>query len=125
MWMTNGNNSPDNDGTMTDEEVLIFAEVAVATKMVVAHLFEIPNQPIVFYEDPEQRQRKEDDIIAWTWWHYLNDPTSDAEWLLRCDNFQFLLLIIVNLMSVMLVVLSLNRYLNNNYLKAANDQGKC
>ena len=41
MWMTNGNNSPDNDGTMTDEEILIFAEVAVATHMVVALLFEI------------------------------------------------------------------------------------
>ena len=64
MWMTNGNNSPDNDGTMTDEEILIFAEVAVATHMVVALLFEIPNQPIVFYEDPELRERQGSTIFV-------------------------------------------------------------
>ena len=27
--------------------------------------------------------RKEDGIIAFTWWHFLTDPTSDAEYLLR------------------------------------------
>ena len=30
-------------------------------------LYQVPNQPIVFTDDPKQESRSEDAIIAWTW----------------------------------------------------------
>ena len=68
---------------LSDEEVLLLADIAVSNQMVASVLFHIPNQPIVFSEDVLQDHRKEDGIIAFTWWHFLNDPASDAEYLLR------------------------------------------
>jgi len=85
LWITGGTNNYDDDGQVdvTDEEVLLLSNIAVSNKIVAAVLFQIPNQPIVFSEDVLQDSRKEDGIIAFTWWHFLTDPTSDAEYLLR------------------------------------------
>ena len=33
--------------------------------------------------DPTQRSRKEDSIIAWTWRTYIDDPTPDPTVILR------------------------------------------
>jgi PhoPQ-activated pathogenicity-related protein len=49
---------------------------------VTATLFQVPNQPIVFAEDPTKKSRSEDAIIAYTWYHYVMN-TSDPEYLLR------------------------------------------
>ena len=68
---------------VTDDEVVLLSNIAVANKIVTALLFHIPNQEIVFSEDPEQEERSEDGIIAFSWLHFLNDPSSDAEYLLR------------------------------------------
>jgi len=57
--------------------------MATATNMTTAALFQIPNQYIVYADDPDQAHRTEDSSIAYTWLHFLNDPTSDAEYLLR------------------------------------------
>jgi len=41
---------------------------------------------VIFYieqNDPTQRSRSEDSIIAWTWRTYLDDPTPDKEIILR------------------------------------------
>ena len=46
----------------------------------------VPNQPIVFAEDGIGDGRNEDGIIAFTWWHYLNDPQSNTEYLLRLPD---------------------------------------
>ena len=98
---------------MTNTDILVIAELAVSNGVVGAALFQvykttenklfmtmfqIPNQPIVYADDPEQRRRSEDSSIAWTWsatlllspstlplsrHHFLEDPASDPEILLR------------------------------------------
>jgi len=64
---------------LPDEEALIIAE---GGKFVMAHLFQVPNQPIVFADDPSHRERTEDALIAWGWLHFLKNPTH-YEWLPR------------------------------------------
>ena len=43
---------------------------------------QIPNEHLTFYGDPQKKRRTEDGIIAYTWRHFLEDPTK-PEWLLR------------------------------------------
>ena len=43
---------------------------------------QIPNEHTTFSSDPIQKSRTEDAIIAFTWDHFLKDP-SNPEWLLR------------------------------------------
>ena len=43
---------------------------------------QIPNQHVKFHADPKNKTRYEDAIIAYTWRHFLEDP-SKPEWLLR------------------------------------------
>ncbi len=52
------------------------AQIAAATESVVAELRMIPNQPLVFHQDGIER--KEDDLIAYTWDQFLK--TGDARW---------------------------------------------
>jgi PhoPQ-activated pathogenicity-related protein len=56
-------------------------EVARDTGTVAAELRLVPNQPIVFKDDPERKRRVEDDFIAYTWDHFLR--TGDEGWLAR------------------------------------------
>ena len=56
-------------------------EVARDTGTVAAELRLVPNQPIVFKDDPERKRRVEDDFIAYTWDHVLR--TGDEGWLAR------------------------------------------
>ena len=48
-------------------------ELARDTGTVVAELRLVPNQPVVFKDDPTHKPRKEDDFIAYTWDHYRPD----------------------------------------------------
>ena len=43
-------------------------------------LLQVPNQPIVFSADPTHMARSEDDIIAFTWWHYIVVNSSQSFW---------------------------------------------
>ena len=54
------------------------AQVARDTGSVVAELRLVPNQPIVFTEDPAHKPRLEDDFIAYTWNKFLR--TGDDRW---------------------------------------------
>ena len=56
------------------------ADIAVTTQSVVVELRMIPNQPLVFADDGG-RERKEDEIIAYTWDKFLR--TGDEKWPLR------------------------------------------
>jgi len=57
--------------------------IAVRTGQLVAHLHQIPNQPIYFTaEKPTPKRRVEDQLIAYTWSHFLNH-TDQPEWLAR------------------------------------------
>jgi len=47
-----------------------------------AALYQIPNQPIYFTDDPSGKGRSEDAMIAWTWHHFLDEP-DQSDWLAR------------------------------------------
>lgn len=68
--------------TADDEDIVLTAAIAMETKSVVGCLFQIPEEATTFSSDPIQKSRTEDAIIAFTWDHFLKDP-SQPEWLLR------------------------------------------
>lgn len=81
MWITgwsNGSGAP----TAKDEDIALAASLAMGTGTVTGALFQIPCEHIIFATDPIQKSRGEDAIIAFTWDHYLKDP-SNSEWLVR------------------------------------------
>jgi PhoPQ-activated pathogenicity-related protein len=53
-------------------------ELARDTGAVTAELRLVPNQPVVFKDDPTHKPRREDDFIAYTWSHFLR--TGDDRW---------------------------------------------
>jgi PhoPQ-activated pathogenicity-related protein len=53
-------------------------DAARETGTVTAELRLVPNQPIVFKNDPLHKARKEDDFIAYTWDHFVR--TGDERW---------------------------------------------
>ena len=53
-------------------------EAARDTKTVTAELRLVPNQPVVFTDDPARKPRSEDDFIAYTWDKFLR--TGDDRW---------------------------------------------
>lgn len=73
-----GNSVP----TLQSEDILVCAALAVTTGTIVGSLFQIPNEHTTFSSDPIAKSRTEDSIIAYTWDHFLNDPTQ-PNWLVR------------------------------------------
>lgn len=67
----NGSDPPKDADGMTKQ-------IAMATQSVVAELRMVPNQPLVFADDPEQRSRVEDALIAFTWDRFMR--TGDETW---------------------------------------------
>ncbi|MBI4476237.1 MAG: PhoPQ-activated pathogenicity-related family protein, partial [Acidobacteria bacterium] len=53
-------------------------DLARDTGTVVAELRLVPNQPVVFVDDPQRKRRSEDDYIAYTWDKFLR--TGDEKW---------------------------------------------
>jgi PhoPQ-activated pathogenicity-related protein len=53
-------------------------ETARETGTVTAELRLVPNQPVIFKDDPEHQPRSEDDFIAYTWDHFIR--TGDERW---------------------------------------------
>jgi PhoPQ-activated pathogenicity-related protein len=53
-------------------------DAARETGTVTAELRLVPNQPVVFMDDPDRRGRSEDDFIAYTWNKFLR--TGDERW---------------------------------------------
>ena len=80
MWITGGGmgGPPSADS----EDIVLSAALAMGVGVITGALFQIPNEHITFASDPLQKSRTEDAIIAFTWDHYLNDP-SNPEWLVR------------------------------------------
>lgn len=76
LWINGGTkfNAPStNDGGVHD-----FAQM---TSSVIALLYQVPNQPLTFLDDPESKVRTEDDQIAYAWRKYLD--TGNTLWLSR------------------------------------------
>ncbi|MFN7928158.1 MAG: PhoPQ-activated pathogenicity-related family protein [Blastocatellia bacterium] len=74
LYIAGGNNNSPAP-TKPDDAI---AQIAVATKSVVTELRMIPNQPLTFADDPQQKSRTEDEMIAYTWDKFLK--TGDESW---------------------------------------------
>ncbi|XP_070580927.1 autocrine proliferation repressor protein A-like [Ptychodera flava] len=82
MYITGGSNSDSPPDPLKDEEILMTSLFAVGTGSIGACLKQIPNEHIRFWGDPKNKSRTEDGIIAYTWRHFIDDPTK-PDWLLR------------------------------------------
>jgi PhoPQ-activated pathogenicity-related protein len=81
LWITGGSVTS-GPPQLRDEDMLVSAALAVETGTVTGALFQIPNEHVKFASDPIQKSRTEDAIIAFTWAHFLDNPT-DPNWLVR------------------------------------------
>lgn len=81
LWITDGKNT-DSMPTRSNYNVLVASEMAMGTGMITGSLFQVPNEKMTFKADPEQKERGEDSIIAYTWDHFLKN-LEEPEWLLR------------------------------------------
>jgi len=70
VYVTGGDNS-DSPPDASSEDIIVASFLACATKSVVSTLFQVPNQPIVFADDPEKQHRSEDAFVAFTWHEYM------------------------------------------------------
>jgi len=76
IYVDGGGDSPDPPTSQDVEGVML----AVQTKMIMGHLYQIPNEPTIFLA--EGKGRSEDAFLAYTWAHFLND-TTQPEWVGR------------------------------------------
>jgi PhoPQ-activated pathogenicity-related protein len=60
----------------------VASALASGSGTITGAFFQVPNEHVVFKEDPEQMSRTEDAIIAYTWDHFLRHPDK-PEWLVR------------------------------------------
>ena len=74
LFISGGRN--DRNPPATPSKWLV--DAARDTGTVVAELRMVPNQPVVFKDDPAHKPRTEDDFIAYTWKHFL--LTGDDRW---------------------------------------------
>ena len=85
LYITGGS-TPNVDGSglpdAKNEDIRVASTLAMNSNVITGALFQIPNEHTTFAGDPLQKSRTEDGIIAYTWDHFLNDP-SQPEWLLR------------------------------------------
>ncbi|CBY35526.1 unnamed protein product [Oikopleura dioica] len=60
---------------------------ARTTKTIVACVRQVPNQPLFFEDDPRAEEfpkgRTEDDVIAFGWRKFVEEPEHDAKWLVH------------------------------------------
>eukprot|EP01006_Ploeotia_vitrea_P032144 TRINITY_DN64410_c0_g1_i2.p1 TRINITY_DN64410_c0_g1~~TRINITY_DN64410_c0_g1_i2.p1 ORF type:complete len:539 (-),score=306.55 TRINITY_DN64410_c0_g1_i2:238-1854(-) len=80
IYATGGHNKPGIPSNKS-EDVLVAAILGCMTQSIVGTLFQIPNEPIVFAADPEQKERSEDAAVAFSWFQYINNQ-SHPEWIL-------------------------------------------
>mgnify|MGYP000030509341 CR=1 FL=1 len=84
MFIDGGRNKPDEIIKEETDTVRACQWIAMNTGTIGVALRQIPNQKLYFLNDPRlgEKGRQEDDIIAWTWKHFLHHPT-EPDWLLR------------------------------------------
>ena len=96
LFITGSDNTMEWDEDDTSDKIEMASHIAVNNRMVAASLFQVqsmvmssylalaiirqcclymrvlslkvPNQPIVYSDDPLQMERREDESIGWTWW---------------------------------------------------------
>ena len=75
LYISGGDNK-DEYKTLYQEKWFEFAKQSGA---VVAELFNIPNQPLIFKNDPAHQERTEDEILSFGWAQFYK--TNNPEWL--------------------------------------------
>ncbi|KAK2159396.1 hypothetical protein LSH36_154g12018 [Paralvinella palmiformis] len=80
LFIDGGSNGgpPDQD----DEFIISMCALTRETGTISAVLKQVPNQDIIFADDPLQNERGEDDLIAWTWRDFIllhDDPDDYIE----------------------------------------------
>ncbi|KAJ8037101.1 Autocrine proliferation repressor protein A [Holothuria leucospilota] len=77
LYVTGGSNRNSPPDPSTDGEGRLVQFAAEQVGCVGAMMRQNPNQPIVFANDPKQKSRSEDDIIAYTFRQYVDGPYAD------------------------------------------------
>lgn len=67
----------------TDEDVLVVDEISHNAHTIAITVKQIPNCPLHFPDDPRNKSRSEDAILAQAWHEFLKDPKADPKWLPR------------------------------------------
>lgn len=62
-----GNNDVKDIPTQKSISVQMAGLIAVETNCVVTAIFQTPNQPLVFADDPSHKSRNQDSLLGWTW----------------------------------------------------------
>jgi PhoPQ-activated pathogenicity-related protein len=84
MWIEGGSNNDDTGPAPPDDElVFLILNMAVEVGCIGAYIRQVPNQSMVFTNDPEQKSRTEDAIIAWTWHTFITTHMDQPEVILR------------------------------------------
>jgi PhoPQ-activated pathogenicity-related protein len=80
IYVTGGGTGQSPPDTL-DEDILAASAMCVTTGTVAVTIWQIPNQPLVFANDPSHQERSEDAAVAWTWYQLIQNPTQ-SEWVL-------------------------------------------
>eukprot|EP00944_MAST-04C_sp_MAST-4C-sp1_P016170 g16170.t1 len=80
LYVTGGNNNDVAPPDPLGDDVMLPAAMAVATSSLGAVLFQVPNQPCVFTDDPLHEERSEDSFCAFTWAHYMKSHPKAVEY---------------------------------------------
>jgi PhoPQ-activated pathogenicity-related protein len=84
LWIGDGNNDDAEIIPPADSLTnVLISSFANDSKVISAYITQVPNQPLVFADDPTGAIRYENDVIAWTWRSYLNNPAPDNTVLAR------------------------------------------
>jgi PhoPQ-activated pathogenicity-related protein len=78
LYLTGGDNVPQEIIKEDREDIVLTYTMALRTHSITAAMFQIPNQPMVFYTDPNQKQRHEDAVVGYTWFEFFKN-TSRSE----------------------------------------------
>ena len=78
IYVTQGKNTDTNEGTNASvgEDVGATGWLAMSTGQVVVTLFQVPCYPIYFRDDPSQHRNGDDDLLAKTFVHFMDDVQS-------------------------------------------------
>jgi len=79
VWI-NGNHNTDPLYGHTEKSLQLLDEISWNTGVVAVVIYQVPNCPVVYANDPAKRHRSEDGLVAFGWYNYLNNTTM-PEWL--------------------------------------------
>jgi PhoPQ-activated pathogenicity-related protein len=83
LWISHGGNFDDVIPPVDDPSNIVASRFANESKVVFGYIKQVPNQPTIFANDPNQYTRFDDHFISWTWREYLDSPNPNNTILAR------------------------------------------